>query len=250
MPPAGWLAQVCQPLFESRYLGREPFVLNGLARASVGTFDWSRFEAFLASVETEVTVTRQGTAVRCQPPRDLAGLREHFSRGDSVTARGVDRCCPSLRALAESVSRKLGSAGVSVLASPTRAATTWEYHDEQQFFVQAVGVQNYYFRPNTVAAHRSASGEFSSSFRVEDSRLWTARLSPGDVLYLPVRWWQRTDCAKDSLTIGVHVPESCSSPRAIDCPPSEAHAFAHLASKAYQEPRFLNLSSSLVVPSV
>jgi ribosomal protein L16 Arg81 hydroxylase len=42
-------------------------------------------------------------------------------------------------------------------------------------------------------------------FREETSPLQTARLFPGDVLYLPALWWHMARCVEDSLSIALGV---------------------------------------------
>jgi ribosomal protein L16 Arg81 hydroxylase len=52
-----------------------------------------------------------------------------------------------------------------------------------------------------VAAHGSAFAGYAR----ETSPLQTARLVPGDLLYVPARWWHMALCEVDALSISVGV---------------------------------------------
>ena len=86
----------------------------------------------------------------------------------------------------------------------------WHYDDEDVFVVQTSGIKNYYFRDNTVLRDRSADSADFTQFHGETSPVGSARLIPGDFLYIPARWWHMAKCAEDSLSIslGLSVDES------------------------------------------
>jgi len=67
-------------------------------------------------------------------------------------------------------------------------------------------VKDYYFRANTVdpASPVGSQPDFSL-IRKERSPLATARLLPGDWLYIPARWWHVALPAEDSLSISLGV---------------------------------------------
>jgi 50S ribosomal protein L16 3-hydroxylase len=105
-----------------------------------------------------------------------------------------------------------GSAHVQLFVTPGRThGFGWHYDDEDVFILQTVGVKDYYFRANTVAAEVAAHPDAFARFDVETSPLCTARLLAGDFLYLPARWWHMATCERDALSIsvGVERPRTC-----------------------------------------
>lgn len=212
-PSADWLAELCRPAFEARYLGCEPFVLNGIARSPESDLDWSQFEPLFASPEMGAAPAGSGEVNPKALPMDLNELSRHFPPGLGLTVPGADRHCAVLRALRASVERQLGHTQVHLSAAPARTRVEWGYDEAHKFILQTCGMRDVYFRANTVMAHPSDASDSCSAFAHERSRLWMARLSAGDLLYLPARWWHRTECIRDSVTItlDVHVNITDSS---------------------------------------
>lgn len=211
-PPAspfgGWTVHEDLSAFESCYLAREPMEGTGMARELAACFDWSHLETLLASADADVVLLSNGPALACPPPRDLKELRYCFLSKIGLTVRSAERFCPLSRVLADDLSGALGPSHVHLLATPPQADATWHYEDDHVFIVQTAGVKDYFFRPNTVASDVPASARGFSLQSRESSRLWSARLRPGDVLYLPARWWHRSRSEQDalSLAIGVSLP--------------------------------------------
>lgn len=203
-----WFGDVGVSAFRSHYLGRLPLAAGGTALRGVEShLGWPELDAALGRPKLDVVMVSRGQPVDCPRPRDLAELRECFRRGVGLTVRGADRVCPIPRLVGDRLGRELGPARVNLFAMPMNThGIGWHYSDEHVFIVQTAGVKNYYFRENTVTAHRPASGAAFASSSDETSRLWSARLIAGDVLYLPARWWQMARSVEaDSLSISVGV---------------------------------------------
>jgi hypothetical protein len=207
-PFGGWRVQEGLSAFESCYLAGQPLEGAGMACELAACFDWSHLGTLLASADAESLLLSGGPAIACPPPRDLNELRYCFLSKIGLTVRSAERFCPFARALADNLSGKLGPSRVHLLATPPRAEAAWHYEDDHVFIVQTVGVKDYYFRPNTVASDVPASAKGFAAHGRETSRFWSARLRPGDVLYLPTRWWSRSCSDQDtlSLAIGVSLP--------------------------------------------
>jgi ribosomal protein L16 Arg81 hydroxylase len=201
------LAEQGLPTLDSWTWGREPLIIAGMARALAQRFDWFSLERMLASAEADVVLTSSAPVASWVPPRDLEQLRHCFGSKIGLTVRGAERFCPVSRAVVEDL-RALGPARVHLIATPPDQGTSWHYEDEHVLIVQTAGVKDYYFRANTIASEVPASARAFAAHDGESSRLWSARLQPGDVLYLPARWWIRSRSEQDtlSLSIGVSLP--------------------------------------------
>ena len=203
-----WFVDVGATAFRTNYLGRQPLAAAGTALKGVEShFGWPELDTALASTKLDVVMVSKGQPVECPPPRGLTELRQYFRRGVGLTVRGAESACPIPRMVGDRLGRELGPARVHLFATPVDThGFGWHYDDEHVFIVQTAGVKNYYFRENTVAAHRPASGAAFANYGRETSRLWSARLVAGDVLYLPARWWHTARCVEaDSLSISVGV---------------------------------------------
>jgi ribosomal protein L16 Arg81 hydroxylase len=131
-----------------------------------------------------------------------------MAAGLGFVVRGAERNDPALAELAAAFALDLpGKINVQLFA--TRAGTNgfgWHYDFEEVFIVQTAGVKDYYFRDNTVDRDTTFGTQPDfERFRQEKSPLATARLLPGDWLYLPARWWHMARCLEDSLSISVGV---------------------------------------------
>jgi ribosomal protein L16 Arg81 hydroxylase len=202
--------QVCEsmPAFESCLLGSEPLAAAGMARGLAEHFDWFCLEAMLASAEADVVLVAGGPVAPWHAPRDLKQLRHCFGSKIGLTVRSAERFCPKSKAIADDLGRELGPARVHLSATPSQGEGAWHYEDEHLFIVQTAGVKDYYFRANTVAGDVPAGDKGFAAYANESSRLWSARLRPGDVLYLPTRWWRKERAEQEalSLSIGVTLP--------------------------------------------
>lgn len=204
-----WFGHLGLPAFLPPCLDRQPAAAVGTALGAESRFGWSELEGVLGSRNADVVVVSRGQPLDYPAPRDLARLREYFDAGIGLTVRSADRCSPFLQSVGAALERELGPSRVHLFATPAKSyGFGWHYDEEHVFIVQTAGIKDYFFRANTVAADRPASGEAFSTFSEEGSRLWTARLIAGDVLYLPARWWHMAKCVQDSLSISIGVSVS------------------------------------------
>jgi ribosomal protein L16 Arg81 hydroxylase len=133
-----------------------------------------------------------------------------MTRGVGIVIRRAERHSEGLGRIAQ----ELGSClqrNVHVQVFVTPAAThgfSWHYDAEHVLIVQTAGAKDYYFRPNTVDS-RLPNGVLPdfSRIRAEVSPLQTARLLPGDSLYIPTRWWHMAHALEDSLSISCGASE-------------------------------------------
>jgi 50S ribosomal protein L16 3-hydroxylase len=87
------------------------------------------------------------------------------------------------------------------------------YDCEEAFYRTDRGIKDYYLRANTVAPVRDMPErpDFSAGLR-EKSPLLSARLIPGDWLYIPAPWWHLVRSLEDALSLSIGVrPSSISS---------------------------------------
>ncbi|MEW6268831.1 MAG: cupin domain-containing protein [Thermodesulfobacteriota bacterium] len=205
-----WLGPVALEAFLASHLGRLPIAQPGTATGARTLCDWSVLEAVLAATDPppDVLVVARGRLLPVPAPRSLAELRALLARGVGLSLRRTERCHPSLERVAAAF-RPLGRSHVQLFVTPARTyGFGWHYDDEDVFIAQTAGVKDYYFRANTVAREPATAAAFRR-LASESSPVYSARLAPGDFLYVPARWWHTALCVQDALSIsvGVHVDE-------------------------------------------
>jgi hypothetical protein len=202
-----WLAPLDVATFRELHLG-QPYARPGAAACAVPLLGWETFERVLRSeLPLDVLTVSAGALVDVAPPRSLASLRALMSAGVSVVVRSSERNDSDLAAVAASFAEALPGGEVHIQLYATPAGTNaygWHYDFEDVFIVQTAGIKDYYFRQNTVARHTVLGDQLDfSGARRERSPLYSARLLPGDWLYIPARWWHLVRCLEDSLSISV-----------------------------------------------
>lgn len=222
-----WLAPMSVAEFERTVLGKQPWASPGAAAPAVPLCTWQRLGNVLAREPApDVLVVAKGSLVRnAAAPRSLSALRALMQLGVGICARRVEHHDSELAALAQSMSRDLpGQTHVQLFATPGGTyGFSWHYDFEDVFIVQTAGIKDYYFRANTVEAHRPCGTmpDFAG-VRRETSPVHTARLITGDCLYVPARWWHMARCTEDSLSIslGVLPARSVAGSNGAASPPS------------------------------
>lgn len=210
-----WLAPTTVETFVDTFLHRQPWAAPGAGAAQIPLFGWDTLDRILAADDPDVLVVARGGLVDLPRPRTAADCRALMQLGVGLAMRHNERHDPGLAALAEAFVRDLpGRAHVQAFVTPGGThGYGWHYDEEDVFIVQTAGAKDYYFRPNTVDDR--PPGDFKR-FRQETSPMGTARLLPGDCLYIPARWWHMARCLEDSLSIslGVYVdpPSQAGSP--------------------------------------
>lgn len=204
-----WLAPTPVELFVERHLHRQPWARPGGARDAVNLLDWDRLDRVLrAEPAPDVLVVARGELLELPPPRSLRQLRSLMEFGIGLVLRRTERCDPDLEAFAASFARDLpGEVHVQLFVTPGGThGFGWHHDSEDVFIAQTAGVKDYYFRANTVDASRpeGARPDFAR-IREEVSPLMTARLLPGDCLYIPAGWWHMARCIESSLSISLGV---------------------------------------------
>lgn len=234
------LLSSCRPAFETRYLGSEPFVLSGVISTPEFCFGWSHFELVLASAEAEALLVtgavggapasseegiRQGVGlvVReaerfCPVLRSFTqSVHEQLGAGCVQLSASAHLCGEANRvrsggplsrvfdqaqcALADTSPRSGTRRAFGMCSERSRQEDAWLMSEGPAFFVQSQGESEHFFRPNTVAPDPRLPGDDLDAYRYETSRLWSAKLSEGDVLYLPRGWWHRQHASSDSLSL-------------------------------------------------
>lgn len=204
-----WLAPGSVKEFVGAQLGRGPVARPATAAGARAALSWPMLGRVLgAEPAPDLLVVTAGRLVDVAAPRSLPEAQALMARGLGVVIRRAERHTPELAAVAAAFGRDLpGEVHLQLFVTP--AGTNgfgWHYDFEEVFIAQTEGIKDYYFRDNTVDRQvvRGQQPDFSR-FRAETSPLGTARLIPGDWLYLPARWWHMAKCVETSLSISVGV---------------------------------------------
>ena len=201
-----WLGELPRPDFERHVLGRRAWARPGAAAAEAERFGWSELGELLeARPEPNVLVVARSQLLDIPAPRSLESVRELMRQGIGICARRAERHHGQVADAARSLGRSFDT-GVHVQVFVTPADTHgfgWHYDAEHVFIVQTAGIKDYYFRQNTVGV--DAKLPDFSLIRRERSPLQTARLLPGDCLYLPAGFWHMARCLEDSLSMSLGV---------------------------------------------
>jgi hypothetical protein len=196
--------------FERNVFRKHPWARPGAAASEAMLFRWRELGELLQSYpEPDVLVVATSKLLECEAPRRPSALKALMARGIGICVRHAERHHLAVEAAAAGLARSFGtSVHVQVFVTPGGThGFGWHYDAEDVFIVQTAGVKDYYFRENTVAKRRSGEERFDfSAVRRERTPLQTARLLPGDCLYLPAGYWHMARSIEDSLSmsLGVH----------------------------------------------
>lgn len=206
-----WLGAMTLEEFRERNLRRQPATQPGTAGSARAVLDRAALGRVLRD-GPDTLVVRRGRLLPLSPPRTLRELDGYLVAGIGLCVRHVERHDPAFAEVAAGFAA-LGTAQVQLFVTPGGThGFGWHYDDEDVFIAQTMGVKDYYFRANTVAAAESAAPERFAQFAGERSPLCTATLVAGDFLYLPSRWWHMALCREDALSISVGVTLSAAMP--------------------------------------
>jgi len=206
---AAWLSRLEAAGFWRDHFRRQPFASAGSAGDLIPLLSWDTLERVLAAPPPiDLMTVRGGQLVACGPPRSRRDVETLFSSGVSTVVRSAERHDRALASLVFALGTEAGGeAHVQLYATP--AATNsygWHYDFEDVFIVQTAGAKDYYFRANTVANEVVLGDrpDFTAIAR-ETTPIFTARLLPGDSLYIPARTWHLVKCLEDALSISTGV---------------------------------------------
>jgi hypothetical protein len=189
--------------------GRQPFAAPGGAALVTPLLTWDVLHQVLgAPPPIDLMTVRAGELVACAIPRGRHDVETLFRAGVSTVVRSSERHDPGLATLAAAFEAAVGGeAHVQLYATPGGTNSYgWHYDFEEVFIVQTAGTKDYYFRRNTVAPDVVLGERLDfTAFVRETSPIYTARLVPGDWLYIPSRWWHLVKCVSDSLSISTGV---------------------------------------------
>jgi 50S ribosomal protein L16 3-hydroxylase len=220
---AEWLTPEDTSWFVAHHLNKAPYARPGAAADVVPLFTWETLDHVLASeAPLDLLTVARGELMRAPRPRSRAEVRRLLQAGVSVVVRAAEIHDDGLARLAARFEKVLpGEVHVQLYVTPAGTNSYgWHYDFEDVFIAQTGGQKDYYFRANTVATH-TVLGErmdFTSVLR-ERSPVFSARLAPGDWLYLPSRWWHLVKCVEESLSISVGVMPPGELRRAQRLPP-------------------------------
>ncbi len=204
-----WLAPGSVAEFVATYLRRQPFARPHAAASATHYLQWDTLAAVLAGDPApDAVVTQRGRALDVRPPCTLDALRACMADGAGLVVRRAERNDGGLAELATAFAADLpGTVQLQLFVTPAGTHSFgWHYDAEDVFIVQTAGVKDYYFRANTVDPDRGAGQRPDFALvRNETSPIATARLEPGDWLYVPARWWHVAKCVEPSLSISVGV---------------------------------------------
>jgi ribosomal protein L16 Arg81 hydroxylase len=204
-----WLSPTPVAEFVRTHLRQQPAARPDAARLAMPRFDWNTLDRVLrVEPEPDLIVIAKGKPVEGPAPRSLADVRALMKNGVGLVIRRAERLDPGLTELAASFARDLpGEVHLQLFVTPAEThGFSWHYDFEDVFIVQTDGAKEYFFRENTVDLDTPSGGQPDfTRIRTEKSDVGSARLEPGDWLYLPRRWWHVAHCVRDSLSISVGV---------------------------------------------
>jgi hypothetical protein len=204
-----WLRPLSVGEFRETHLGRGPFARPGAAASALAQLTWNVLGSILESRPApDVLVARDGRLAAVPPPRNLRAARELLDRKLGVVVLEAERHHDGFAQLARSFARDMpGEVHIQLYATPAGTRTFgWHFDSEDVFIAQTEGTKEYYMRANTVLT--SSSPGLDPDFgavRRETSPLLSARLIPGDWLYIPSRWWHLVHSNEDALSISIGV---------------------------------------------
>jgi ribosomal protein L16 Arg81 hydroxylase len=204
-----WLSPLSVDEFASAHLGRAPYARPGAATNAIPRLSWDVLERVLAAEPApDVLVASGGRLAEVPAPRDRRGTQQLMKQNLGVVVRKAERHHADLAELARSFARDLpGEVHVQLYVTPAGTQTFgWHFDVEDVFIVQTEGIKDYYMRANTVTDSRVIEPYPDFSLvRSETSALLSARLIPGDWLYIPSRWWHLVRSHEDALSISIGV---------------------------------------------
>jgi hypothetical protein len=211
-----WLEPLEVDGFLRTHLGALPYARPGSAVGAVPLFDWHVLDAVLAARPfPDVLVANAGRLADVAQPRHVSDVRALMKAGLGVVIRRAECHDAQLAQLARAFADDLpGTVHVQLYVTPAGTQTFgWHFDQEHVFVVQTQGTKDYYFRENTVTQGELAGDPDFSAIRGETSPMFSARLLPGDWLYIPARWWHLVRSVEDALSISIGVvpsEETCS----------------------------------------
>lgn len=202
-----WLSPGTVTEFVRTHLHRQPWAQPATASGARAIFGWDTLDRVLrAEPSPDLIVIAKGKPVDTPAPRSAEEVRALMKRGVGLVIRRAEQHDPGLAELARAFANDLpGEVHLQLFVTPADShGFSWHYDFEDVFIVQTEGIKEYFFRENTVelATPRGGQPDFGK-VRVETAPIGTARLEPGDWLYLPARWWHVAHCVADSLSISV-----------------------------------------------
>jgi len=204
-----WLAPENIDWFRAHHFQRAPLARPDLARSIAEAFTWRTLNQILgAEPAPDLLCVARGKTVDVPLPQSLHEAAALFERGTGFVIRRSETRSPLLAALAAAFVQDFpGELNIQIFATPGGThGFGWHYDFEDVFIVQTAGMKDYYFRRNTVdpACPRDGRPDFSK-VSGETSPIATARLLPGDWLYLPARWWHVALCRETSLSLSLGI---------------------------------------------
>jgi ribosomal protein L16 Arg81 hydroxylase len=217
-----WLGRLEAAGFWRDHFRRQPFASAGGGEEIVPLVTWDTLDRVLAAPgPIDLMTVRAGQLVACEPPRGRQDAQSLFRSGVSTVVRSAERHDRALASLVSALGAAAGGEAHGQLYA-TPAATNsygWHYDFEDVFIVQTAGAKDYYFRANTVANEVVLGDrpDFTAVTR-ETTPIFTARLLPGDWLYIPARTWHLVKCLEDALSISTGVMSEVEVARARRIP--------------------------------
>ena len=202
-----WLDPITLAVFKKQFLRKQPYARPNSASAALSVFNWNSVGSLLARKPSDILVLSKGTLLDVPTPRDFTDLRLLMQNGVGIVVRRAERETARLAQIALSFARDLdGEPHIQLIATPGEThGFGWHYDREDVFIAQTYGIKDYFFRENTVSGNIQSAPIDFEPFRREGSPLGTARLIPGDWLYIPAGWWHMAKCVEDSFSVSVGV---------------------------------------------
>jgi ribosomal protein L16 Arg81 hydroxylase len=207
-PVHEWLAGVALADFRRAYLGKQPFARPGSACSTIACCTWEILDALLQARPPDVLTVGSGRQLSEAAPKSLSELPQLFARQVGLAIRAPEHHSPPLAELSRGFAQSIpGVQRVIVFVTPAQShGFGWHYDAEDVFIVQTAGDKEYFFRRNTVSPGApSGDGREFNRYACETSPVMSARLWPGDFLYLPRGFWHVAHAHQHSLSISIGV---------------------------------------------
>jgi 50S ribosomal protein L16 3-hydroxylase len=202
-----WLNPLKVSLFTRDYLRTQPYASPSSACRAMPIFGWDILDQLLTRNPPDVLVVARGKLLELPTPKTLSEALDLLTSGVGLVIRRAEKLDAGVAGLAASVTQHIpGEVHVQLIVTPAGTyGFGWHYDDEDVFIVQTEGSKDYFFRDNTVERERPSDKADFTRFGDEVSPIGTARLLPGDWLYIPARWWHAAKCIEDSLSISLGI---------------------------------------------
>lgn len=201
------LGDLAPRAFLDQYYTRVPYTRPGAATGVASFGGWSAVEKILGDPGVDGFLAREGVMWEGGKLPPFPTVRPLFDQGHTLVIRNAERHDAELKRIADGFQKDFAAeVNVHVYCTPPqRSGFGWHYDPEDVFILQTQGVKEYQLRKNSVNPWPLlAQMPKDLRYERESMPVWSARLRPGDWLYIPTGWWHSARGVEgDSITLAV-----------------------------------------------